>query len=352
MEKNAVSADINNAMTGAAELSDLFSRMPVALYRTDLDGNLLTANSALAALLGYETFEEAVSSIDSVYSVYVDPEDRQRWLEEMNDKGLVFDFDVELKRPDGSTLWVQDIARAIRNDSGDVIYYEGALIDVTEKVEAKKARDEFLATVSHELRNPIAVVLGLGQELADRYDSFADDDRKDMADMIARQAEDASWLIEDLLVAYRDDVSRVAISIQRFDVTEAVERVLEVIDHDIELLVGGDGSTVLADPRRTRQIIRNLTNNALHYGGDEIVVRVEGQGDRVEISICDSGEPLDENDVEQIFKAFKRGRGSSHPTSVGLGLPVAQRLARLMDGDLTYRYVDGFSCFALSLPAA
>jgi signal transduction histidine kinase len=270
----------------------------------------------------------------------------------MAEQDVVYDFDVELKRPDGTTLWVQDTARAIRDERGEILYSEGALIDVTDKVEAKRAKNEFVATVSHELRNPIAVVLGLGEELANNYDSFDDSDRRELAQMIARQAEDASWLIEDLLVAFRDDVSRVPVTPQEFDATKEVERVLEVVDHPVELEVRGEESLVFADPRRTRQILRNLISNALRYGGEEVMVRTGRIGDRVEIKICDSGDPIAPEDVERIFKAFERGTQTDHPKSVGLGLSVARKLARLMDGDLTYRYIKGFSCFVLSLPAA
>lgn len=351
MEETRVSADKTSEMSGASELRDLFSRVPVALYRTDESGNLLTANKALATLLGYEDLDDLTSSTDSVSSVYVVPADRDRWIEEMNDKGLVFDFDVELKRADGSTVWVQDTARAIYGSDGRLMYYEGALVDVTEKVAATKARAEFLATVSHELRNPVAAVVGLGQELAERYESFTEEERRDMIEMIARQAEDASWLIEDLLVAYRDDVSKVSISIEEFDIVADVKRVLEVAERDIKLDVGVSDPVALADPRRARQIIRNLINNAVNHGGEEITVRVDRGGGLVRVQVCDSGEPIAEEEIEEIFQAFRTGRGSHHPSSVGLGLPVARELATLMGGEVTYRHEDGYSCFTLGLPA-
>ena len=339
-------------MSGIEELSDLFQQMPVALYRTTPNGELLAANVALARLLGYETVEDARRALESVETVYVSPEERARWLEAVTTAGVVHDFDVELARPDGTTVWVQDTGRSILSPSGDVKYFEGALLDVTEKVKAKKAKDEFLATVSHELRNPIAVVLGLGEELAKNYDSFSDEDRRDMAQLIARQADDASWLIEDLLVAYRDDVSRVPIVPQDFDVVKSSERVLEVVDYPIELEVRGEEVLVHADPRRARQIVRNLVSNALSYGGERVVMTIEPVGDRVEVKVCDDGALIDPIEVDRIFKPFETARTGRPSTSVGLGLPVARKLARLMEGDLTYRHADGMSCFVLSLPAA
>ncbi len=334
------------------DMSALFRRIPVALYRTSSDGRLLAANPALANLLGFASVDEMRERAPDVESMYADPGDRARWLEEIQKQGIVYDFDVELRRPDGTTIWVQDTARAIRDEDGRLLYFEGALLDVTAKVEAKRAKNEFVATVAHELRNPLAVILGLGEELASNYGSFSDEERRELAQLIARQAEDASWLIEDLLVAFRDDVSRVPLSPAAFDATKEVERVLEVVDQPIELVVEGEEPKVFADPRRTRQILRNLVSNAQRYGGDEVVVRIARIGDRVEVKVCDSGEPLPPGEVERIFQPFETGKGKDHPSSVGLGLSVARKLARLMNGDLTYRHVDGYSCFVLSLPSA
>ncbi|MEE8407154.1 MAG: PAS domain-containing sensor histidine kinase [Acidimicrobiia bacterium] len=351
LEKRPEVADILGGMPRIEELKDMFRRMPVALYRTSADGKILAANTALANLLGYDSVEAMMAGLTTVDSVYVDPRQRSRWIDEISEAGTVHELDVELKRPDGTTVWVQDTARAIRDAKGRIAYFEGALIDQTEKIKAQKTRDEFLATVSHELRNPIAVMLGMGEELANNYDAFSDEDRRDMAQLIARQADDASWLIEDLLVASRDDITKVAVFPQDFDMTKEAERVLEVSDQPIELEVRGEESSVHADPRRTRQIIRNLVSNAIRYGGDQNFIRIEPIGDRVELRVCDSGEMIPSQELERIFEAFETGTGKGHPKSVGLGLSVARKLARLMDGDLTYRHEGGYSCFVLSLPS-
>ena len=334
------------------ELNAFFKRMPVAFYRSALNGELVAANPALATLLGFETVEELKRQVESVVSVYVNPERRLRWIEEIDATGVVYDFDIELRRSDGTTVWARDSARAIRDDGGEVIYYEGSLVDVTDKIEAQRAKDEFIATVSHELRNPIAAMLGLGQELANNYESFTDEDRREMAQMIARQADDASWLIEDLLVAYGDDLNGVSIHSEVFDVVKEIERVLEVEEHPIDLQVFDGSSQILADPRRTRQILKNLVSNALRHGGGNVNVALAKVGDRIEVKVRDSGEAIPDTDVERIFKAFEMGSRGAHPNSVGLGLAVARRLARLMKGDLTYRYEDGWSSFVLSVPTA
>ena len=343
---------MNDQMYGIDELSDLFRRSPIALYRTAPGGALLAANGALANLLGYDDLEGLRRGVSDVTSVYVDASVRKQWLDQMAVNGVVFDLDVEFRRPDGTTMWIQDTARAINDENGKALYFEGALIDVTDKVQAKKAKDEFLATVSHELRNPISVVLGLSEELASNYDTFTDKDRREMAILIARQADDASWLIEDLLVAYRDDVSRLPMTIQDIDMVKEAERVLEVVDDPVALEVRGEEAHVRADPRRVRQIVRNLVSNAIRYGGEEVIMRLEPVGDRMELRVCDTGPDIAPGEVEKIFRPFETGGASAHSGSVGLGLPVARKLARLMEGDLVYRHMDGMSCFVLSLPTS
>jgi PAS domain S-box-containing protein len=333
-------------------IEELFKRLPVALYRSAPDGELLAANPALATLLGYDSFSDLIDDVDSVEPFYVDATKRELWLNRISEVGEVHDFDVELRRHDGSTVWVQDTARAVYDEDGQLLYCEGALIDVTEKVKAKKARDEFVATVSHELRNPISVLLGLAQELATDFESFDEADRKEIAAVMASQADDASWIIEDLLVAYREDMSRVTVVPETFDVIDEIRRVLDGVDEDIRLEIGEGETTVVADPRRTRQILRNLVSNAIRYGGDEIVARVGRSGGSVEIMICDSGEPLDPDEAQRIFESYERGSGLLDAKSVGLGLSVARKLAGLMNGYLEYRHDGKYSSFIVTLPAA
>ena len=352
MENSGESADKRDVTTLIGGIEELFARLPVALYRSAPDGALLAGNPALARLLGYETIEEMEETVGSVASVYVDPSKREDWLERIAESGEVHDFDVEFRRRDGDTVWVQDTARAVYDSNGRIRYCEGALIDVTEKVKAKKARDEFVATVSHELRNPISVLLGLAQELAADYDGFSESERKEIAEVMASQADDASWIIEDLLVAYREDVSRVSVATESFDVVREIERVLEGEDAGISLEVGDDARMASGDPRRTRQILRNLVSNAVRYGGDEVKVATRRRSDRIEILVCDSGDPLDPHEAQRIFESYERGSGLLDARSVGLGLSVARKLATLMGGSLVYQHEHGFSSFIVTLPAA
>lgn len=353
MEKLAGNADNNEVTTLIGGIEELFRRLPVALYRSAPDGALLAANPALADLLGYDSLAELAEEVTSVESFYVDASRRQAWLEEIGEWGQVLDFDIELRRRDGTTVWVQDNSRAVHGEDGKLVYCEGALIDVTEKVKARKARDEFVATVSHELRNPMSVLLGLAQELAADYEGFTEEERREIAEVIAGQADDASWIIEDLLVAYREDMSRVSVGSEPFDVAHEIRRALEGIDEPIRFERGENVAPVLGDPRRTRQILRNLITNAVKYGGEEVKVVTRRSGQEfVQILVCDTGSPLDPEEAERIFQSYERGSGLHDARSVGLGLSVARKLAGLMNGSIVYEHDGTYSSFVVTLPAA
>lgn len=333
-------------------IEELFRRLPVALYRSTPDGEVLAANAALANLLGHESVSDLTEATADVASVYVDPARRELWLNKISEDGVVDDFDIELRRKDGSTVWVQDVARGVFDEQGDLVYCEGALIDITGKVNARRARDEFVATVSHELRNPISVILGLAQELASDYESFDDEVRREIAEVVARQSEDASWIIDDLLVAYREDMSQVAVAAEEFDVHAEIVRVLEGVEEQVAFEPGQDESRVIGDARRTRQILRNLISNAIRYGGDDIKVVTRRGGERsVDILVCDDGPPLEPEEAERIFESYERGSGLADARSVGLGLSVARKLAALMNGYIVYRHDGEYSAFIVTLPA-
>lgn len=350
MENRSIAADKEEMTLPTESVGDFFAQLPIALYRSSADGELLTCNEALAKLLGFDSVAKLLEGLSTVDTLYAMPSQRSTWLETIRRAGVVHDFDVQLQRSDGSTIWVQDTARAVYDEDGSFLYCEGALVDVTEKVRAKKARDVFIATVSHELRNPIAVILGMGQILDKDYDNLTDKERREMAASMAAQAEDASWIIEDLLVAYRGDGGEVSIVAEPFDVLGAVEATAATPEIEVEVVVPED-LKVHADPRRTRQILRNLVSNAARYGGEDVVITAQQEGDVVEIHVSDNGPPLPEEVAEKIFEPYERGPDAVS-NSVGLGLAVARHLAGKMAGSLTYRHDGEWARFVLALPSA
>jgi PAS domain S-box-containing protein len=118
-----------------ARYRTLFDGIPIGLYRTTPEGQIVDANLAQAQMLGYPS-REALLAINSS-RLYVDSEDRLRWQALMERDGLVRDFQIRFRCHGGSAIWVNDTARAVRDDEGKVLYYEGSIEDITERIRAE-----------------------------------------------------------------------------------------------------------------------------------------------------------------------------------------------------------------------
>jgi PAS domain S-box-containing protein len=137
----------------------LFQRIPVALYRSTPDGTWLAVNPAMVEMLRYPDAETLVE--EPVIDRYVDPEDRRRFRQELVRDGRVVGFEARLRRRDGTVIWTRDMARAVIDEDGAVMYFEGAMIDVTDEKQA----EERLRRQATELDALHETTLGLVQQL-------------------------------------------------------------------------------------------------------------------------------------------------------------------------------------------
>lgn len=210
------------------------------------------------------------------------------------------------------------------------------------------SKDEFLASVSHELRTPLTVVVGLARELAERDGEFEDAERRELLSMLSREAEDVADLVEDLLVAVQGD-RELGLTHETVGVAEIIGSVVRHLGID-GIEVRGE-ATARVDPLRLRQVLRNLLTNAQRYGGPSRVVEVAEDGDLVVVTISDDGHGVPSEAAQRIFEPYGRAGPKLVPSSLGLGLTVSRRLARLMGGDLVYERRDGWTVFRLTVPA-
>lgn len=221
--------------------------------------------------------------------------------------------------------------------------------------ELVRSKDEFIASISHELRTPLTAVLGFAELLQGAGSGFSSAEQEEMIRSITEQAFDISNIVEDLLVAARAEidslfVTQVPVNL-RAQLAQVIETWREAPADQVEII--GEPGNALGDPGRVRQILRNLLSNAARHGGDHIEVRMHDDESRVWVQVCDDGPGVPEEDRETIFEPYHRSHAvPGKPGSVGLGLTVSRTLARLMGGDLTYRYQDRSSIFEVWLPVA
>jgi signal transduction histidine kinase len=232
-----------------------------------------------------------------------------------------------------------------------------SITDITELKVAKntleelvRSKDEFIASISHELRTPLTGVLGLSAALLDGQVTD-EEERRALLEVVVRQSEEVSYLVEDLLVGARADIGTIAIRPEEVDMVAEVEAVVGGMEFSVPIEAHADVAA-LADPVRVRQIVRNLVVNAARYGGEEMKAIVYERGGRSVFEMYDTGTPIPEAAREHIFQPYGRAHNEPGTTaSVGLGLAVSRQLATLMGGSLDYIYDEG-SVFRLTLPGA
>lgn len=338
-----------------------FEHAPIAMVLTDArNGRVLQVNSAMCRLLGYSVEKFA----ELTWADVTHPEDyeefvhlREQLIEGPEESGSI---EQRFMGSDGHVVVTETSISTTHDSRGNPIYLIAQLVDITESREANerleelvRSKDEFLASVSHELRTPLTAVLGYAR-LMQQDGSALSSDQTDMIHSIAEQAFDLSSIVDDLLVAARADLGILTVTSVPVRLAAQAAQVIENYDPGAvdRVKVVGESGHATGDPKRVRQILRNLISNALRYGGEDIQVITHNSGTTARVLVTDDGPGIEHAQRDLIFKPYHRAHDDPGITdSMGLGLAVSRQLAQLMGGDLTYRYQNSRSIFELSLPA-
>jgi signal transduction histidine kinase len=224
--------------------------------------------------------------------------------------------------------------------------------------EAHTIKNDFVAMVSHELRTPLTSIAGFADTLLTSWQDLPTSEVTEFLNIINKQAIYLGDLVEDVLVIPRLEANRLRLDPELFDLGDLIEDVAQMVfpngGRKTSLVSLPDGVRVMADRRRVQQIIRNLMENARKYGGDQIMVEGFVVGDLYTVIISDNGPGVPDEETQKVFENFEQlSKGDARESSgIGLGLPIARRLARVMDGDVWYerRFPTGARfCFSLPL---
>lgn len=223
--------------------------------------------------------------------------------------------------------------------------------------EAHTIKNDFVAMVSHELRTPLTSIAGFADALVESWQDLPPQEVGEFLSIINRQAVYLGDLVEDVLVIPRLEANRLRLDPELFDLGDLIEDVANMVfpngGKKSALVSLPDGVRVVADRRRVQQIIRNLMDNAHKYGGDQIMVEGFVMGDQYLVVISDNGPGVPDPETKRVFENFEQlSKGDAREaTGIGLGLPIARRLARAMGGEVWYerRFPTG-ARFCYSLP--
>lgn len=222
---------------------------------------------------------------------------------------------------------------------------------------AVEIKNEFVSMVSHELRTPLTSIAGFTDALRESWAKLSDTEVEEILHIMRRETGHLRNLVEDILVIPRLETGHLRMDPEDLDLRKECFQTAELVfsDSSTEFDVAIPAAVrVDADPVRLRQVLRNLLENALKYGGDQVLLDGESDGDHFRMVVTDNGPGVPESDRERIFDHFEQltSGDSRVAQGVGLGLPIARKLVRAMGGDLWYeaRFPTGSRfCFTLQL---
>ncbi len=266
------------------------------------------------------------------------------------DSGEVWEDTFPMRGKDGAYRWFLSRALPVHDGSGRIVRWFGTNTDITERRQAEEAlreadrrKDEFIALLAHELRNPLAPLRhGLEIQRLAGTDLTALEQARTMME---RQVNHMVRLVDDLLDVSRISSGKLVLRKSRVDVRDAIRDALETVEpairearHELHVDLPCEPLPVEADSVRLTQIFSNLLNNAARYtspGGRIEVVAVR-EGDSVAVSVTDNGIGISPEMLQQVFNPFTQIRpaGENPQGGLGLGLPLARSLVTMHGGSI------------------
>ncbi|HWO17590.1 MAG TPA: ATP-binding protein [Kofleriaceae bacterium] len=325
-----------------------------AIFMLDPDGCVATWNPGAERLKGY-TADEVIGRHFSVFYPEADVRAGKCELElEVAAREGRFEDEGWRIRKDGSRFWANVVISAIHDSAGALVGFSKVTRDLTERKRAEEERaarlaaeqanrtkDEFLAVLGHELRNPLAPVVTALQLIKQRGDTtFAREHQ-----VIERQVEHLTHLVDDLLDVSRIAHGKIELRKRLIDLRDALDKAIEVVTpqletrgHHLEVDTPPAPLGVLGDEARLIQVLVNLLGNAAKHTppGGHIAVIARPAGARVSVEVRDDGAGIDPALLPRVFDLFVQGYQDRARAAggLGLGLTIVRSLVQLHGGEV------------------
>jgi signal transduction histidine kinase len=244
--------------------------------------------------------------------------------------------------------------------AGDELGIGVSLRDVTREKELDQMKSQLLATVSHELRTPLASIKGFATTLLRQDVDWDDASRREFLHIIDEESDRLSELIGNLLDMSRVEAGALRVVPETIDLLPIIHETAEEFqvltrDHDFSIQVPLSLPRVYADPRRARQVLRNLLENAVKYSpnGGEISVAAYELPDRLRVCVSDQGLGIKPEDAERLFEQFFQVDSAStrRVGGSGLGLSICKAIVEAHGGSIWVESEPGKgSTFCFTLP--
>jgi PAS domain S-box-containing protein len=321
------------------------------------DGNLVYVSPAYADIWGGNA--DALRERPDVWLDAVHLEDRERIAQRWRQLAQAPHYDEEFRilGPDGRTHWVRDRLFAVRNPRGEAYRVARVTSDITARKEmeallraADRNKNQFLATLAHELRNPLspirnaAALLGAGGGASD---AGGGERQARAREVITRQVDHLAHLVDDLLDVARISEGKIVLRTEEVDLGAVIQQAIETAGplisaraHRLEVALPEQQVWVRGDPVRLAQSVGNLLHNAAKFTpkGGEIRIAVSlADNERVQIAVRDNGIGIAEDNLPRIFGMFAQVDvpPDRAPEGLGIGLSLVSHLLELHGGRLS-----------------
>jgi PAS domain S-box-containing protein len=321
-----------------------------AIFLLDTNGRIATWNSGAARILGYTEAE----IIGQPYAIIFNPQEivnrqPEHELEIARDKGRSEDERWHVRK-DGSRLWASGVVTPLWDGAGKLRGYAKVMRDITDRkkaevdlAEANQRKDEFLAMLAHELRNPLAPILNALHLL--RHDETDGPAQKEAINMIGRQIHQVTRLVDDLLDISRISSGKIHLRKERVELSQIVRRAVETVQplidarkHALTVSLPPEAIWLDADPARLEQVVANLLNNAAKYTepGGQIWVTGLREGPAVILRVKDTGIGILPEMLPRVFDLFVQADRSLERAQggLGIGLTLVKNLVQLHQGTI------------------
>ena len=314
------------------------------IFQSTPDGRYLLANPALARMYGYDSAAELVEGVSNISeTIYAEPTVRSEFMRLMEMKGEVRGLEYQVRRKDGDRIWISEHARAVRSESGRLLYYEGFIEDITERKrieeqfrQAKKmdAIGRLAGGVAHDFNNILTAIIGYSEVVRVTAGNPA---CVPHIDAIIEGSQRAAALCRQLLILSRRHTVLPRVLDLNLVVRDMEKLLQRLISENIQLVTrpAARPAVIRADPTQVEQVILNLVVNArdaMNSGGTLLIETAHvtlpndaipgtttlAEGEYVQVAVSDTGVGMEPAVQAQLFEPFFTTKPEGKGTGLGL----------------------------------
>ena len=324
------------------------SPAPFVISRPD-DGSYIDVNQAWSNLTGY-SHAEAIKNTSLELGLWTNPEDRDRFLEKLDDDEVVLGFETVFQTKDGQDRDVLVSAECVDIRGEKRLFLVGQ--DITRLKEIERLKSEFVSIISHELRTPLTSIHGALRLLQGSAAGSIDGSARELVELASRNSHHLGALVDDILDFEKLQAGKIVFQFAEFDMVRMVKDAIEQsspygIDHKVEfvLLNAPEEIFIQGDERRLKQVVLNILSNAAKFSpkGERVEIYISQKDQAVRVAFADHGPGIRETDHQKIFDRFTQADSTDvrNVGGVGLGLSICKSIIDKHNGKIDFEPTKG-----------